>query len=115
MSRKYEHAHFILDIIATLEDNWNDNGAKAFSKELIERCRVIVEQLPKQPFIAPTACGSIQMEYTKYNGEYLEFNVFEDKIEVFIVDDVDAEREFELKGESQINEMCKLINEFHEK
>ena len=63
--------------IELLEDDWNEDGAKAFSPQIIQRVRDIVSTLAKQPFIFPTARESIQMEYEKSNGDYLEFELFE--------------------------------------
>lgn len=56
-----------------MKDNWNGNGANSFSTKLIEKCREIVTQLVAEPFVCPTACGSIQFEYEKDNGDYLKF------------------------------------------
>ena len=71
-----------LDDICALKDNWNGNGAEAFEPDFIARCRILCHQLYKEPFIAPTACNSIQLEYDEKHG-YLEFELFEDKIYVF--------------------------------
>ena len=73
LEKKYVKANATLSEIEKLKDNWNDNGASAFSSKLIEKCRGIVMQLASEPFICPTACGSIQFEYEKENGDYLEF------------------------------------------
>ncbi len=43
----------------------------------------ILKMLPILPDIFPTFRDSIQFEYEKSDGEYLEFEVFEDKIGVF--------------------------------
>ena len=82
--------------ILQLPDNWNENGALSFSENLINICENIINILPSQPEIFPTAAHSVQMEYEKDNGEYLEFNVYEDKINVFQVDSCENEKEFEI-------------------
>jgi len=64
--------------IECLEDNWNGNGASAFSKNLIEKTKSLICSLTLQPMIFPTARGSIQMEYETERGDYLELELFED-------------------------------------
>lgn len=73
-----------LNEIETLEHNWNENGAQKFSKELLDLCRRIVLELPTEPFVCPTACDSIQFEYTNKNNDYLEFEIFSDHTEMYI-------------------------------
>ena len=48
----------ILNDIAHLKENWNDNTANSFPSSLIEKCTNLINQLEVQPFISPTACGS---------------------------------------------------------
>lgn len=70
--------------IASLPDNWNGYGASAFPPRLIERIRLIITTLTHQPEIFPTAADSIQLEYEKENGDYLEFEIYENgDIQVF--------------------------------
>lgn len=64
-----------IDDVASLEDGWNGYGAKKFSSELIDFVREILDCLPIQPEIFPTANDSIQLEYHKDNDSYLEFEV----------------------------------------
>lgn len=85
LEKNYIEASTKLNEIAKLENNWNNNGANSISAKLIEKCREIVMQLAAEPFICPTACGSIQFEYEKENGDYLEFEIYEDRIEVFYI------------------------------
>lgn len=66
-----------LDKIAALADNWNGNGAPAFSAKHIEMVRELLRNLQYQPYIFPTACQSIQIEYETTEEDYLEFEVFE--------------------------------------
>ena len=77
MPFEYHKNNEILDQIASLKNNWNDNGAEAFSKEIIQRSRDLITTLDRQPMIFPTANDSIQFEYEKENGDYLEFELFE--------------------------------------
>ena len=74
-----------------LEDNWDSDGAKSFSKKLIDLAWKKIEQLEIQPQVSPTMRESIQFEYEKENGDYLEFEIYENKIEVFRIINGDEE------------------------
>lgn len=113
LEKNYIAASAALDEIAKLDDNWNNNGAGSFSAKLIEKCRGIVAQLEAEPFICPTACGSIQFEYEKENGEYLEFEIYEDRIEVFLDTPSNGKQEFDLKGSSATDKMKQLVVDFY--
>ena len=67
----------LLSEIASLPNNWNLNGAPAFSEQLISLCRDIVHRLSHQPDIFPTANDSVQMEWENSNEDYLEIEIFE--------------------------------------
>ena len=64
-----------LERIATLGDNWNGYGAESLSAKLILQARNLLYELYIQPEIFPTAAGTIQLEYEKDNGDYLEFQL----------------------------------------
>ncbi len=50
--------------ISELKDNWDQEGAPAFSSDLIKRCENILNELKEKPsFIAPTAEGYIRFVY----------------------------------------------------
>ncbi len=73
--------------IAALEDNWNNDGASAFSKQLISRARQIITCLSIQPEVFPTAADSIQMEFDGPDGSYLEIEIGESGLaSVFSID-----------------------------
>jgi hypothetical protein len=101
-----------IEQISRLKDNWNHNGAPAFSPDLIRLVRRIVALLPVQPEIFPTACNSIQLEYGNEIKEYLEFEVNTSKIIAFMVDAKGQESEIMLRIDDQakINE---LVVDFH--
>ena len=77
------HRNKALMDIESLDDNWNHNGAKHFSKDLIEKCEKMLPDFHVTPAIFPTAAESIQMEWEKENGDYLEIEVFLDRCVVF--------------------------------
>ncbi|MCD8022174.1 MAG: hypothetical protein LUF30_04120 [Lachnospiraceae bacterium] len=68
-----------LEDIQKLEDDWNGYGARAFSSVLIEKCRLIIDELDPQPKIFPTGRQSIQLQYELDDRSYLEFEIFKDK------------------------------------
>lgn len=108
-----------LDKIAELKDGWNGyGGAKTFSKELVEYCCEIVNELATEPFIAglfiaPTACGSIQFEYEKENDDYLEFEIFEDRIKMYSNIKEKGEIEETWDGDDCINQIKKAVEKFY--
>lgn len=63
-----------LEKFRSFEKDWNGDQAETFSLELLARVRNVLNSniLPRQPEIFPLADGSIQMEWEKKNGEYLE-------------------------------------------
>lgn len=69
---------YVLKEIRGLPENWNENGAVAFSPELIDRVTELIKSLAYQPDIFPTAEESIQLEFENSKGDYLEFELFED-------------------------------------
>lgn len=64
-----------LNEIESLKKNWNGNGAKAISKKLVNKTKLLIINLDKQPQIFPTANDSIQIEYDGENNSYLELQV----------------------------------------
>lgn len=56
----------------------------------------LLKMLPILPDIFPTFRDSIQFEYEKSNGEYLEFEVFEYKIGIFGLSSDGREKEFQI-------------------
>ena len=59
--------------IAALKDNWNGYGAEPLPYDTLYKAQHLIPALHVQPEIFPTADGSIQFEYEKDNGDYLEF------------------------------------------
>ena len=93
--------------IEELKDNWDGDGAEPFSKSLISSVRQIITGLYIQPEVFPTAADSIQLEYEKDDGSYLEFEIGEDKkAAVFSIDSEGNETNEEITVDLDvINEM----------
>lgn len=97
--------------IESLKYNWNDNGAKPFSNVIIQRAFSIAKRLSFNPSVFPTARGTIQFEYEKDSGEYLELELFENKIHFFEIGTNGEEDESDISY-NQINAVLKKVNSF---
>ena len=62
-----------LERISLLGDNWNGYGAAPLPDSTIFSAKNLIRNLFFQPEIFPTPDGTIQIEYEKDNGDYLEF------------------------------------------
>ena len=59
--------------IAMLNNNWDGYGAEPIPYSTLSMAKHLIHALHVQPEIFPTAAGTIQIEYEKDNGDYLEF------------------------------------------
>lgn len=101
-----------LEAIAHLEDNWNANGAKAFTDSLIAKVRNLVMFLEIQPEVFPTACESLQLEYDKADGSHMEIELNEsENAEVFLVDDNGCESVISIRA--SIEAINKVVSDFY--
>lgn len=66
-----------LEAIKTFKDDWNGNGAPAFSAEIIEKVCNLLKRLPIQPEIFPTALQTIQLEYENTRRDHMEIEIGE--------------------------------------
>ena len=105
--KKFENLNKLHEY-SQLDYNWNFNGAEPFAKEVINLCWERINELEIQPEIFPTACGSIQFEYEKDNKDYLEFEIYQDRIEVFKIINGNEE-EFDVNASDDLNN---IVNEF---
>jgi hypothetical protein len=96
--------------LRNLEPNWNFADALPFTRTLIDKVENLLEHLTVQPKIFPTGRQSIQFEYEKSNGEYLEFEIFEDSVVYLLIkNDTEIEKQIPL---DDIN-FNKIINNFY--
>lgn len=101
-----------LDQIASLKDGWNGDTAKAFDIQLISKVRSIITMLELQPEIFPTACESIQLEYEKEDGSYLEIEINSD--EVWEIFEINKDREEKYSSiAANIEAVIKVVNSFY--
>lgn len=110
LKKKLNNINTILSF-KKFEINWNGNGAEPFSENIIQKALDLINSpfLRFQPNAFPTGRLSIQFEFEKSNGNYLEIEIFEDRYSAYSeVDDKETEYEF-----ISFNEIIKLINEFY--
>lgn len=100
-----------LNLIGIMQDGWNDNNANKFSEDLINRCKEIVSLLSIQPEIFPTGANSIQFEYEKDNNDYLEFNIFKNRIEIFQI--INGKETESVLNIDQKDMLQKVVNDFY--
>lgn len=99
-----------LEEISNLDYNWNGNGASPFSSRLISEATKLFNEMKKQPKIFPTARNSIQFEFEKENGNYLEFEIFERDIEVYS-EIGEEETEYNIRRDSR--QMNRILFDFY--
>jgi hypothetical protein len=94
-----------------LSSNWNGYNAEPFNEVIIQKALDFINltTLRFQPNVFPTAQKSIQFEYAKSNGNYLEIEVFENNIAVYSEIN-DEKKEFENISQA---ELLRLVNDFH--
>ncbi|WP_144603640.1 hypothetical protein [Algoriphagus algorifonticola] len=88
--------------------DWNGNKAEPFSEDLIEKAKSVLFTLNVQPEVFPTARKSIQFEYEKENGDYLEFEIFEDSAKFLQVIN-----EIESSNKIDCSNIFYKVNEFY--
>ena len=97
-----------LNSFRDLPDNWNGIGGEKIDNDVINTSLSIIPLLSHQPHVFPTGRGSVQLEYEKKNGDYLEFEIFKDKqIEMFL-----SISDTEISKEIKLDEIVKYVNEF---
>ena len=92
-----------LEQISLLTDNWNENGSKAFDKQLIAKVKDLIGVLDVQPEIFPLSYGSIQMEYEKEDDSYLEIEInLNDTWDVFELNENGEESAFSVAADAEV-------------
>lgn len=93
-----------------LPEGWNGYDATPISQKLIDVVAQILTRLSRQPEIFPTGRNSIQLEYEKLNGDYLEFEIFENGVVNMYLQRGDTELEQELS----VEEIFQKVVDFYE-
>lgn len=103
-----------LSRIAHLGNNWNGYGADPIDISIINEMEMLLPHLVVQPQIFPTACNSIQFEYEKPDGDYMEFTVSIDSISAYVMYENGCENYYEdIKSIHKINELIKKFYGIH--
>ncbi len=98
-----------LNSFSNLKQNWNNNNANPFNDKLIYKAFNILTSLNYSPEVFPTGRDSIQFEFEKDNGDYLEFEIFATKILSFsMINDITSEKKL-----SRINQINRILNQFY--
>lgn len=74
-----------IEFMKAFTEDWNGNGAKAFSVKAIQLFEEIINSLVKQPEIAPTGRNSLLMQYELDDKSILAFEVRENVTEKVFV------------------------------
>lgn len=99
-----------IDAFGTFTDNWNGYGAPKFTNTLLNAAKRILHTLGHQPEVFPIDGGVIQFEYEKQTGEYLEFEVSENKdAHCLRIDKNGEEQEFDVS----VDEINKVVDDFY--
>ncbi|MEA4934136.1 MAG: hypothetical protein VB071_11260 [Lawsonibacter sp.] len=97
--------------IQQLDENWNGYGALPVPESVIQSVNSFLDNCSVQPNIFPTAQQSIQCEYNRIDGSYLEIEIFVDHVSIFIEqsDGFESEEEF---PSSNLFEIGRKYNDF---
>lgn len=97
-----------LESFKYLDYGWNGYNAESFPNTLIDLIKSQLYILKIQPEVFPTARKSIQLEYKRNNGDYLEFEVFNDKV-IMYCETNDYENEEIIK----LEDINKMVEDFY--
>lgn len=100
-----------LKSIKNLEYDWDGYEAEPMNPEIYNNASKLIEKIIIPPRVFPTGNGSIQFEYHKKNNddEYLEFEIFNDKIMVLFMRSIDNCKEYtyDINDIDKINHLIK--------
>lgn len=79
-----------LNIMSSMEIDWDGYCGKSFSESAIILFKNIINQLNYQTEILPTNFGGMGLIYRKLDDSYMEFEVFEDRVEMIYIPQMNA-------------------------
>lgn len=103
-----------LKSIKNLEYDWDGYEAEPMNPEIYNNASKLIEKVIIPPRVFPTANGTIQFEYHKKDNddEYLEFEIFNDKIMVLFMSSIDNCKEYTYNI-NDIDKINHLIKRFY--
>lgn len=103
-----------LYLMYRLDYNWDDNGAKPFSAELLDKIKVLIGNLRElQPDVYPKTDSRVQLEfYTEYN-RFLKIVISENSFDVYATDGINFEDDFFERFDYDENTIIKIVNRFY--
>lgn len=89
-----------------------DSTVAFFAAQFLASIECILKELPFQPEIFPTYQGTVQLEYEKESGKYLEIEITpENAMSIFKISDTGEETEENCK-KTDINTIIREVNAF---
>lgn len=111
-SEDIRKCHDKLNRIEALGDNWNGYGAVPISKELVKEAKRITKALRMIPQVYPTADGTLQFEYEKKDGSYLEISLSDSEtVGVFEISKDKTEKEYQI--EKTVSAIDGIVKNFY--
>lgn len=90
-----------------------DSTVASFGTDFLASIECILKELPYQPEIFPTYQGTVQLEYEKTSGKYLEIEITpENAMSIFKISDTGEETE-ENYEKSDIKKIVKEVCTFY--
>lgn len=75
-----ENLHSI-DLMGEFEQDWNGNGALTFPEDSLDTFRKVLKSTSVQPYcLSPTGRRSLVLTFDRGNEEYMDFEIFRDKV-----------------------------------
>lgn len=98
----------ILYSFRNLANNWDGYNAPPIEEEVINTSLAVLDRLTLEPEIFPTGRNSVQFEYQANNGNYIEIEIFSDRI-LLIIEQNGVLSELE-HGLGQLDELDQIIH-----
>lgn len=99
-----------LESYRNLEPNWDGYNAPPIDSRIIDNSISLVASLSLQPEIFPTGRNSIQLEYEREDGDYVELEVFIENIHIHIEQNgISSDQDYGLEQTREINDTINLV------
>lgn len=93
----------LLSEFSELQANWDGDEASPINQKSLKTAKAIILGLEKQVSVVPTCEGSVLFE-DKRENDYLSVEVYEDKIEIMKIENMDINKVKVLRAEKNIVE-----------